>query len=306
VRRAAIAAVVATCVATASVVIGWVLRSGPYEQLAHDDYDHYRDPVWAADGWIYLLATGDDSESYPGLVRVRTGHRLESVRVAIPGCPEEVPSVDALFGLGDDAIGLMSRCRDAGSGRVVTASYRLSSGTVTVLGWYPYDGSSELSWRADGVGYGVWNSCAGGGIVQLTDTRSVCVLGQGSQRPVVGQGDVLYFVAERCGPITPDPPSTAVCRWHRTTKAFDIVVGGFAAIDNFGLHLASGRLAISGQRDGKPGMWLARADEQLRRIANERLHDPAFSPDGRQVVAVRNSDGLWGHTSTIVVVPTQG
>jgi hypothetical protein len=134
----------------------------------------------------------------------------------------------------------------------------------------------------------------------------VCVFGHDSQRPVVGQGDVLYFVAEHCGPITPDPPGTAVCRWHRTTNVFDIAVTGFAAIANVGLHLASDRLVVSGQRDGKPGVWLARADELPRRIADEQLRDPAFSPDGTQVVAVRDSEGLWGHTSAIVVVPTQG
>ncbi|MFG2044695.1 hypothetical protein [Dactylosporangium sp. NPDC048998] len=85
------------------------------------------------------------------------------------------------------------------------------------------------------------------------------------------------------------------------------VVEGFTTIHSFATH-SSGRFVISGERNGQEGLWLADPGRPVRRIAAERLIDPALAPDGRRIVVIRDShSGLpWiGAMSTVLVLPVR-
>jgi hypothetical protein len=308
-RRRLGAIAVASCVLAAGVIAGWLLWPSSYERLAEDDYFHYQQPVWASDGWIYLLVVGEDSEDVWQLARAKHGHKLEHKPVTFPGCPDDYPSVDALFPLSADRLGIMSRCGENRiPDRVVVTSYEVVTGRVTTLGRYLYDGAGKMTWRTNRVGYGTSRYCVdNGGIVELRAEQSPdCLVGHGSKDPVAAQDDVLYFAGRVCDATTVGPTGVAICRWHRVSNTFDVVATGFAAIDSFALDPRSGRLAISGQRAGQGCLWLADTTGQVRRLTGEHLTDPTFSLDGQHIAAVDETSGWFGHTSTIIVIPTPG
>jgi hypothetical protein len=307
-RRSSIRVLAVGCVAVVLVTIGWFALARPDDELAADDDHYYSAPLWAADGWIYLLSTFEDSESWPILKRVRPGHGIVDVPVDVPGCAADSSYIDGLFPLHDEGLlGLAASCDEPDS-PVSVLAYSLKTRTATVLGEYRHRGDYSLSWRGDGAIYDAvsrFGPCGdAAGIVEIRSESETCLRGHG-RLPVAQPGDVLDFVAESCSLDTPAGSGETICRWERSTNTSVPVMEGFTSVQGFATH-ASGRLVISGKRDGQAGLWLADPGRPVRRIADEYLLDPALSPDGRTIVAVRNtyrSLPVIGKKSTILVLP---
>jgi hypothetical protein len=309
-RRPRFRTVAVGCAALVVSVAAWFVVTGPDEVLAEDDDHYFSRPLWASDGWIYLLSTFDDSEAWPRLMKVRPGHKIVEVPIAVPGCDERGPAIDDVFHLpGEGTLGVLSSCDR--SGEYVTAlAYTLRTGAVAVLGRYRlglnYYGWGPVSWRGNGVMYAADRppyACGASPSIVEIDADKATRVRACSRLPVATSDDVLYFAAASCVPNAQAASGESLCRWDRSTGAWAQVATGFTAIDSFAVH-ASGRIVVSEGTNGRDGLWLLAPDQSMRRIADELLTDPAIAPDGRSLVAIRTSRTRlpWSGTLAATVI----
>jgi hypothetical protein len=280
--------------------------------------------AWLQDGWIYFGRSAGVTDSETWRVPASGG---QSQRLRLPdlaGCRRtEYMRVDSLP---DGRLGLARFCQAFAPGdptHIDSGAFDPHTGRYQPLAPLRDVNPSKVTWRA-GLRSGYVSHTSGicAGLAPLTR--------RGAQRfpqPVTLQGrnwrleDHIFLPAdEDCsGRGRADLPVLAPDgkRVYFLASPESMGVGGFARLDQpwtlyrwsppsgspqlllrglndpLGLAISPDghSLALGAKRYGRFGLWLVRtSDGSMTHLASGEFHDPSFSADGRQLVALLNKD----------------